>query len=46
MKAARGTIVDAIIINAPSSIKNKDKTRDPGMHQTIKPAKVINGTSG
>ena len=36
MKVARGTIVDATIINAPSSTKNKDKKRDPGMHQTRK----------
>jgi len=31
-----GTIVDATIINAPSSTKNRDKTRDPEMHQTKK----------
>lgn len=36
MKVARGTIVDATIINAPSSTKNKDKARDPDMHQTRK----------
>ena len=36
MKVARGTIVDASIINAPSSTKNKDKQRDPEMHQTRK----------
>jgi IS5 family transposase len=36
MKVARGTIVDATIINAPSSTKNKDKQRDPEMHQTRK----------
>ena len=36
MKVARGTIVDASIINAPSSTKNKDKKRDPEMHQTRK----------
>ena len=29
-----GTIVDATIINAPSSTKNADKARDPEMHQT------------
>ena len=28
IKVARGTIVDASIINAPSSTKNKDKKRD------------------
>lgn len=32
----RGTIVDATIIAAPSSTKNKSKARDPEMHQTKK----------
>jgi transposase, IS5 family len=36
LKVSRGTIVDATIINAPSSTKNKDKERDPEMHQTKK----------
>jgi IS5 family transposase len=36
MKIANGTIVDASIINAPSSTKNKEKSRDPQMHQTKK----------
>lgn len=31
-----GTIVDASIIAAPSSTKNKEKKRDPEMHQTRK----------
>jgi transposase len=31
-----GTIVDATIINAPSSTKNEAKQRDPEMHQTRK----------
>lgn len=31
-----GTIVDATIINAPSSTKNAQKVRDPEMHQTKK----------
>jgi IS5 family transposase len=31
-----GTIVDATIINAPSSTKNAGKERDPEMHQTRK----------
>ena len=31
-----GTMVDATIINAPSSTKNKDKARDLEMHQTRK----------
>lgn len=28
------TIVDAIIINAPSSTKNKEKAKEPEMHWT------------
>jgi transposase, IS5 family len=36
LKVNRGTIVDATIINAPSSTKNKKKQRDPDMHQTKK----------
>lgn len=36
MKVSRGTIVDATIINAPSSTKNREKARDPEMHQTKK----------
>lgn len=35
-KVATGTIVDATIIHAPSSTKNRDKQRDPEMHQTKK----------
>ena len=31
-----GTIVDATIISAPSSTKNRDRARDPEMHQTKK----------
>jgi len=33
---SQGTIVDATIINAPSSTKNRKKARDPEMHQTKK----------
>lgn len=33
---SEGTIVDASIIEAPSSTKNKDKKRDPDMKQTKK----------
>jgi IS5 family transposase len=36
IKIRRGTIVDATIISAPSSTKNKDGKRDPEMHQTAK----------
>ncbi|EEH5461545.1 IS5 family transposase [Salmonella enterica] len=32
----KGTIVDATIIQAPSSTKNREKARDPEMHQTRK----------
>ena len=31
-----GTVVDATLIAAPSSTKNKDKARDPEMHQSKK----------
>ena len=31
-----GAVVDATIINAPSSTKNQKKQRDPGMRQTKK----------
>jgi IS5 family transposase len=36
IKVSTGTIVDATIINAPSSTKNQKKSRDPEMHQTRK----------
>jgi len=36
LKVATGTIVDATIINAPSSTKNAANARDPEMHQTKK----------
>jgi IS5 family transposase len=36
VKIATGTIVDATIISALSSTKNKAKARDPEMHQTKK----------
>jgi len=36
LKVATGTIVDATIISAPSSTKNKTGTRDPEMHQAKK----------
>ena len=32
----QGTLVDASIIDAPSSTKNKERKRDPQMHQTRK----------
>jgi IS5 family transposase len=36
IKISKGTIVDATIIGAPSSTKNKQGERDPEMHQTAK----------
>jgi IS5 family transposase len=36
MTIGRGTIVDATIIHAPSSTKNKAEERDPEMHSTRK----------
>lgn len=36
LQVRRGTIVDATIISAPSSTKNRTKARDPEMHQTKK----------
>jgi len=36
LQVSRGTIVDATIIPAPSSTKNRTKERDPEMHQTKK----------
>jgi len=36
IKLSNGTIVDATIISAPSSTKNRDGERDPEMHQTKK----------
>ena len=36
LKVSSGTIVDATIINAPSSTKNAEGKRDPEMHQTKK----------
>lgn len=35
MIMCRGTIVDATLIAAPSSIKNKEAMRDPEMHQCV-----------
>lgn len=46
LKPARGTIVDAIVIHAPSSTKNAAKARDPEMHQTKKGNPWSFGLSG
>jgi len=36
IRITTGTIVDATILHAPSSTKNRDRQRDPEMHQTRK----------
>ena len=36
VRITTGTIVDATVIHAPSSTKNRDQSRDPEMHQTRK----------
>src|SRR3981189_1060349 len=36
VRITTGTIVDATIISAPSSTKNREQKRDPEMHQTRK----------
>src|ERR1700750_1393648 len=36
VKITRGTIVDATVIHAPSSTKNREQQRDPEMHQARK----------
>jgi IS5 family transposase len=46
MKVSSGTIVDATIINAPSSTKNAAKERDPEMHQTKKGNQWFFGMKG
>ena len=46
LTVATSTIVDATIINAPSSTKNADKARDPEMHQTKKGSLIWGILSG
>ena len=46
LKVGTGTIVDATIISAPSSTKNRDKRRDPEMHQTRKGSQWYFGMKG
>ena len=36
LRLSEGTIMDATIINAPSTTKNREKKRDPDMHSTKK----------
>ena len=40
----KGTIVDASIISAPPSTENKNRARDPDMHQTRKDNQWFFGT--
>jgi len=44
IKIANGAIVDATIITAPSSTKNKDREQDSEMHQTAKGQQWYFGT--
>lgn len=46
LKVSTGTIVDATIINAPVSTKNKAGQRDPEMHQTKKGNQYYFGMKG
>jgi IS5 family transposase len=46
IRVSTGTIVDATIISAPSSTKNKKKERDPDMHQTRKGQQWYFGMKG
>jgi len=42
VRVKTGTIMDATIIAAPSSTKNKEGKRDPEMHQTKKGNECVN----
>lgn len=46
IRIAKGTIVDATMISAPSSTKNREKKRDPDMHQTRKGQQWYFGMKG
>ena len=46
LRVSGGTIVDATIINAPSSTKNQGKRRDPEIHQTRKGNQWCSGMKG
>jgi IS5 family transposase len=43
IRISTGTIVDATIIHAPSSTKNRSGARDPEMHQTRKGKQCTSG---
>ncbi len=36
-----GSVIDATLIAVPASTKNSSGKRDPGMHQTIEQAQII-----
>jgi IS5 family transposase len=42
----QGTTIDATLIAVPSSTKNKDRKRDPEMHQTKKGSQWYFGIKG
>ena len=46
VRITTGTIVDATIIHAPSSTKNREQQRDPEMHQTKKGQQWYFGMKG
>jgi len=46
VRITTGTIVDATIIHAPSSTKNREQQRDPEMHQTKKGKQWYFGMKG
>jgi IS5 family transposase len=46
LRISTGTIVDATIINAPGSTKNREKQRDPDMRQTKKGNQWYKGHEG
>ena len=41
VRITTGTIVDATILHAPTSTKNREQQRDPEMHQTKKGNMVL-----
>ena len=45
LQVREGTIVDSTIISAPSSTKNRERARDPEMHQTRKTPQDAKGSS-
>jgi IS5 family transposase len=41
MRITSGTIVDATILHAPASTKNREQQRDPEMHRTKKGNQMV-----